>query len=244
MTTAQPTLQISRLTKTIAGREILASCDLELAPGEACAIIGPNGAGKTSLFKIITGLTFPTTGTVSILGQSLTHHTRDGLLSHIGATIEAPEFPTATTARTALQLHFDLLGTTPPQPVDELLEKVGLTGDADTPITSFSLGMKQRLALARAIGHRPELLVLDEPTNGLDPTGIADLRALLASLAEQGTAILIASHVLTELERTAHTVAVLTDGRLGPKQDIRTVLDSTDGGLETFYRDSITGGSR
>lgn len=244
MTTTQPTLQISQLTKTIAGREILTSCDLAVTPGEICAIIGPNGAGKTTLFKTIAGLTFPTSGTITILGHTLSDTTRDGLLSRIGATIEAPEFHPAATARTVLDLHFDLLGITPPAPVDELLERVGLTAAADTPVASFSLGMKQRLALARAIGHRPELVVLDEPANGLDPTGIADLRELLASLAEHGTAIVIASHILTELERTAHTVAVLTDGRLGPKKDIRTVLDSTDGGLEALYRDSVAGGFR
>lgn len=244
MTTNQPTLHISRLTKTINGREILTSCDLAVAPGEICAIIGPNGAGKTTLFKTIVGLTFPTSGTITILGHTLSNSTRDGLLSRIGATIEAPEFYPSATARSALKMHFDLLGITSPSPVDELLDRVGLTGAADTPVASFSLGMKQRLALARAIGHRPELVVLDEPANGLDPTGIADLRELLASLAEQGTTIVIASHILTELERTAHTVAVLTAGRLGRKQDIRTVLDGIDGGLEAFYRNSVTGESR
>ncbi|WP_277245403.1 ATP-binding cassette domain-containing protein [Micrococcus terreus] len=244
MATAQPALHISRLTKTIAGREILTSCDLTVAPGEICAIVGPNGAGKTTLFKTIVGLAFPTSGTITILGHTLSDATRDGLLSRIGTAIEAPEFHPAATARTALGLHFDLLGITSPAPVDELLDWVGLTGAADTPVTSFSLGMKQRLALARAIGHRPELVVLDEPANGLDPTGIADLRELLASLAQQGTTIVIASHILTELERTAHTVAVLTAGRLGRKQDIRTVLDGIDGGLEAFYRDSVTGKSR
>lgn len=242
METTQPTLQINRLTNTISGREILTSCDLRVAPGEICAIIGPNGAGKTTLFKTITGLTFPTSGTITILGRTLSAHTRDELLSRIGATIEAPEFHPAATARTTLGLHFDYLGIAPPAPVDDLLERVGLTGAADMPVASFSLGMKQRLALARAIGHRPELVVLDEPANGLDPTGIADLRKLLASLAQQGTTIVIASHILTELERTAHTVAVLTGGRLGQKQDIRTALDGTGGGLETFYRDSVTGG--
>ena len=110
--------------------------------------------------------------------------------------------------------------------------------------TKRPMSWKQRLALARAIGHRPELVVLDEPANGLDPTGVADLRELLASLAQQGTTIVIASHILTELEHIAHTVAVLTAGRLGQKQDIRTVLDGTDGGLEAFYRDSVTGESR
>ncbi len=244
MVTVQPTLHISRLTKTIASREILTSCDLAVAPGEICAIIGPNGAGKTTLLKTIVGLTFPTSGTITILGHTLSDTTRDGLLSRIGATIEAPEFHPAATTRTALGLHFDLLGITSPTPVDELLDRVGLAGAADAPVASFSLGMKQRLALARAIGHRPELVVLDEPANGLDPTGVANLRELLASLAQQGTTIVIASHILTELEHIAHTVAVLTAGRLGQKQDIRTVLDGTDGGLEAFYRDSVTGESR
>lgn len=101
MATVRPTLQISRLTKTIAGREILACCDLAVAPGEICALIGPNGAGKTTLSKTIVGLTFPTSGTITILGRMLSTTTRDGLLPRIGASIEAPEFDPAATARTA-----------------------------------------------------------------------------------------------------------------------------------------------
>lgn len=244
MATQQPTLHISGLTKTVAGREILTSYDLTVEPGEICAIIGPNGAGKTTLFKTIVGLTFPTSGTITILGHTLTEATRDAVLSRIGATIEAPEFPPAATARTALNLHFNLLGITTPPPIDELLHQVGLTGSADTPVASFSLGMKQRLALARAIGHHPELVILDEPANGLDPTGIADLRELLACLAQQGTAIVISSHILTELERTAHTVAVINAGQLGYKHDIRTIVNNTEGGLEAFYQNTVTGEPR
>lgn len=236
------TLQITALTKSIAGREILSPSTLSVARGEICAIIGPNGAGKTTLFKLLAGLAFPTSGTMSILGCSFDHASRDELLSDIGVIIENPEFRTGTTAHDVLQLHFDMLGmtTTSPQ-IAEILAHVGLANSAQEPVASFSLGMKQRLALARAIAHQPKLLILDEPTNGLDPTGIADLRKILTDLAAHGVTILIASHVLTELERTAHTVAVLVEGRLGDKQSIQTILAQHGGSLESFYNASVKG---
>lgn len=244
MTDRQPALQVTRLTKAIAGREILTRCDLATRAGEICAIIGPNGAGKTTLFKVITGLTFPTSGSVTVLGLPLDDATRDGILSRVGATIEAPEFRQGATAMEVLDLHFDLLGIAPHSTVKQLLTEVGLSGAANSPVASFSLGMRQRLALARAIGHRPGLLVLDEPTNGLDPSGIADLRSILANLAAEGVAILIASHILTELENTAHTVAVLSAGRIGAKQELASVLHRHREGLEGFYRESVAEGIR
>ncbi|KQB84598.1 ABC transporter ATP-binding protein [Corynebacterium oculi] len=235
------TLQITALTKSIAGREILSPSTLNVARGEICAIIGPNGAGKTTLFKIITGLAFPTSGAITILGRSFNHVSRDELLSDIGVIIENPEFRAGATAHDVLQLHFDMLGVTTPPQIAEILAQVGLVNSAQEPVASFSLGMKQRLALARAIAHQPKLLILDEPTNGLDPTGIADLRQILTDLAANGVTILIASHVLTELERTAHTVAVLVEGQLGDKQSVQTILAQYDGSLESFYNASVKG---
>ncbi|WPF68168.1 ABC transporter ATP-binding protein [Corynebacterium sp. 21KM1197] len=235
------TLQITALTKTIAGGEILSPSTLSVARGEICAIVGPNGAGKTTLFKLIAGLAFPTSGTITIFGQSFDHTSRDGLLPDIGVIIENPEFRAGTTAHDVLQLHFDMLGMTTHPPIAELLAQVGLANSAQEPVASFSLGMKQRLALARAIAHQPKLLILDEPTNGLDPTGIADLRQILTDLAAHGVTILIASHVLTELERTAYTVAVMVEGQLGDKHSVQTVLAQYDGSLEAFYNASVKG---
>lgn len=240
MTTTTPTLELSDVTKSLNGREILTGCSITLHPGEICAIIGPNGAGKTTLFKLIAGLAFPSSGTISVTGRRADSDSRDALLKHIGVSIEAPEFQSGATAEQVLQLHFDLLDLTDHQPIDELLALVGLTAATKSPVASFSLGMKQRLALARAISHRPTLLILDEPANGLDPTGISDLRNLVTTLATEGMTVLMASHVLTEIERTAHTVAVLADGRLGTKQDVTSILGVGDGSLEKFYRSSIT----
>lgn len=232
--TTTPTLVLNNVTKSIAGREIITGCNIALYPGEVCAIIGPNGAGKTTLFKLIPGLTFPSSGDITITGCKLDSNSNDTLLAKIGATIEAPEFQADVTAIQALQLHFDLLGLTDHASIDDLLAKVGLTASTRSPVASFSLGMKQRLALARAIGHHPALLVLDEPTNGLDVTGISEFRSLIAELSAAGVTVLIASHILTELERTAHSIAVLANGRLGSKRDMKTIL-SENGDLETFY---------
>ncbi|WP_058234933.1 ATP-binding cassette domain-containing protein [Devriesea agamarum] len=239
MTDATPTLDLTGVTKCIDGRAILAGCSITLYPGEICAIIGPNGAGKTTLFKLIAGLAFPSSGTIAVTGRMFDNGSRDALLARIGASIEAPEFRNGATAEQVLQLHFDLLGLSDHQPIDELFALVGLTAAARSPVASFSLGMKQHLALARAISHRPTLLVLDEPANGLDPTGISDLRDLITSLAVEGMTVLMASHVLTEIEQTAHTVAVLTDGYLGVKQDVTSILDANGGSLEEFYSSSV-----
>lgn len=227
------------MTKSIDGRNIITGCNITLDPGEICAIIGPNGAGKTTLFKLIAGLIFPSSGSIVVTGQTVNSASRDGLLARIGACIEAPEFRSGATAEQILQLHFDLLGLTNHRTIDELLALVGLTAAARSPVASFSLGMKQRLALARAISHRPTLLILDEPANGLDPTGISALRDLVTSLAAEGMAVLMASHVLTEIERTARTVAVLTNGRLEAKQDVTNILGANRRSLEEFYRSSV-----
>jgi len=224
-----PALQIDRLTKAIGGREILRGVSLSVDPGEICALIGPNGAGKTTLFKTITGLVFPSSGTVSVYGETMDAARRDRLLPQFGVTIEVPEFEPRLTARGVLQAHLERMGSSVVQPIEELLDLVGLQGAADSPVAGFSLGMRQRLALARAVAHRPRILLLDEPTNGLDPTGIADLRSVLAGLPGQGVSMLVASHILSELERSAHTVAVIDGGRLGPKVALSDLLGNGAG---------------
>ncbi len=239
MTRRKSRLELVEVSKSVNGHEILVDCNLSLSPGEVCAIIGPNGAGKTTLFKLITGLAFPSSGTISISGQIVNSGSLDAILNQVGLSIEVPEFQSDATAENILQLHFDLLNLEDHLPIDELLALVGLTAAAKTPVSSFSLGMKQRLALARAISHRPSLLILDEPSNGLDPNGISGLRRLITSLAEDGMTVLMASHVLTEIEQTAHTVALLSEGCLRPKEDLASIIGSSSGSLEQFYRANI-----
>ncbi|WP_338078734.1 ATP-binding cassette domain-containing protein [Corynebacterium felinum] len=181
-------------------------------------------------------------GTIRISGMELSEATRDEILPLMGIMIESPEFRAKSTASEVLELHIAMLDCTPEQSVTEILQKVGLEGSEKAQVSSFSLGMKQRLALARAMIHSPKLLILDEPNNGLDPTGVVDLRNLLERIAASGTAIIVASHVLTELERSAHTVAVLNHGSLSLKRDIGSVLEEYEGGLEAFYHHNIHGG--
>lgn len=237
MTDTGTTLAITGLGKTIAGREIIRDCTLSVSAGEVCAVIGPNWAGKTTLFKTLAGISFPTVGRIELLGEPFTAAHRDRLLGSIGSVIEAPEYRRGASASDVLQLHLDMLGTTAHDPIPEILARAGLNGAEDSPVASFSLGMKQRLALARATSHRPRLLILDEPANGLDPGGIADLRQRLIELADDGVAVLIASHILSELEHTADTVATLTQGRLSPKHRMGEVVAENSDGLEGLYRD-------
>ena len=224
------------LTKSVAGRELVTDCTISLFPGEICAIIGPNGAGKTTLFKMLAGLTIPTSGTIRFEGELFDSASQSEILPRIGSMIDAPEFRAKATAREVLQLHIDMLGIRPETSIQEQLNTVGLAGAGDSPVASFSLGMKQRLAFARATFHQPTLLLLDEPANGLDPDGATELRRALTDTASQGTGVLVASHILSELERSVHSVAVLSNGYLGTKRSLPEVLDEHAGSLENFYR--------
>jgi ABC-2 type transport system ATP-binding protein len=234
-------LKISNVSKAIAGREVLSNCTLEIREGEICALIGPNGAGKTTLLKTIAGLVDKTAGEIRMCGVELSRETRDSILPHLGLTVEAPAFPPNATAREALVGHFAMFDHEPVDEPQELLRTVGLESAADSLVGSFSLGMRQRLALAEAIGHRPRMLALDEPANGLDPGGVVELRKILSDLSRSGVSVLVASHVLTELERTAHSVVVLDRGRLGRKQAMAEILARHPRGLEGFYQDQVEG---
>ena len=241
MGSTQPSLKISNVFKAIAGREVLSNCTLEIHEGEICALIGPNGAGKTTLLKAIAGLIDKTGGEIHICGAELSRETRDSILPRLGLTVEVPTFQPSATAREVLVGHFAMFGHEAVDEPQELLRTVGLDGAADSPVGSFSLGMRQRLALAEAIGHRPRVLALDEPANGLDPGGVVELRKILSDLSRSGVSVLVASHVLTELERTAHSAVVLNRGRLGRKQAMGEILTRHSRGLEGFYQDQVEG---
>jgi ABC-2 type transport system ATP-binding protein len=207
-------LRTHNLVKTYDGARVVDGVSMRMRKGEIYGFLGPNGAGKTTLMRMLTNLVKPTAGTVELFGEPLTARSYE-VLKRIGALIEQPIFYEHLSAEANLRLHLDYLGYYDPAAVEEALALVGLPDTGGKPVRHFSLGMKQRLGIARAISTRPELLILDEPVNGLDPLGIHELRELFRRLrTEHGMTLLISSHLLAEVEQIADTIGVLKAGRL------------------------------
>jgi ABC-type multidrug transport system ATPase subunit len=186
--------------------------DLEVPEGGVYGFLGPNGSGKTTTIRCILGLAQPTKGTLRLLGQGVPSGLRDAV-RRTGAIVETPAlFPTMT-ARENLRLLSSIDGIGHGN-VDDVLDVVGLAERANDLVKRYSLGMKQRLALAAALLKDPELLILDEPANGLDPAGMREVRQLLRRLADEGRTVFVSSHILAEIESTCDRVAILADGRL------------------------------
>jgi bacitracin transport system ATP-binding protein len=182
--------------------------------GEIYGFLGRNGAGKTTTIRMLVGLIQPTGGRIELFGESL-HANPKSLLRRIGAIVETPGFYENLTARENLQINARIMGIHKKQAIEESLEIVGLAGETKKLVGTYSLGMKQRLGIARALLHYPELLILDEPTNGLDPIGIKEMRKLIQSLAvERNITILISSHILSEIEQIADRMGIIHEGRL------------------------------
>jgi ABC-type multidrug transport system ATPase subunit len=223
-------LLIRDLHKYYGDHRALDGVDLTVRPREVYGLLGPNGAGKTTLMKVLLGLQRPTSGTVEIFGHPVS---RDSL-SEVGALIEVPGLWPHLTADETLGIHARLR-CVPPSWMDPALELVGMTKVRDRQVKTYSLGMRWRLGIAVALLARPRLIVLDEPTNGLDPVGIREMRGIIRSLAEQDVAVLIASHQLAEVAQVCDRVQVLVAGRTryeGPVEGL-----AVDGNVEEgFFR--------
>ncbi len=209
--TDSPAIHLDSLTKTYGDRRAVDGLTFSVGAGTICGFVGPNGAGKTTTIRMLLGLITPTAGTATILGHSI-----DGpasYLSRVGAMIEGPAFYPSLSASQNLDV-LARLGGINRERVSWCLDQVDLAARAEDPFKSYSLGMKQRLGIAAALLPDPELLVLDEPTNGLDPTGIREVRILLRSLADRGTTVLVSSHLLEELQQICDDVVIISEGRL------------------------------
>lgn len=207
-------LQTSRLTKTIGGKELVRDVDLHVKKGEIYGFLGPNGAGKTTVMKMIMNLWKPTMGTVELFGKPITSKSYE-VLRRIGSIIEFPTFYEHMTGEENLRMHCEYMGYYQHGSVEKALKMLDLSVAAKKPVKNYSLGMKERLGIARAILCKPELLILDEPTNGLDPAGMKQIRELLRMLsAEQGTTIVVSSHILSEIESIADTIGIIHQGRM------------------------------
>lgn len=207
-------LQTNHLSKVIGEKELIRDVNLHLKKGEIYGFLGPNGAGKTTVMKMITNLWKPTEGTIEIFGEPLTPKSY-GVLKRMGSMIEYPIFYEHMTGRENLKLHCDYMGYYSQGSIENALDMLDMTMAADKPVKTYSLGMKERLGIARAILCKPELLVLDEPTNGLDPAGMKQIRELLKMLCtEYGITIMVSSHILSEIENIADTVGIIHHGRM------------------------------
>lgn len=207
-------LQTNHLTKTIDGKDLVTDVNIHVEKGTIYGFLGPNGAGKTTVMKMITNLWKPTGGSIEIFGETLTPTSYD-VLKRMGNIIEFPVFYDHMSGKENLQIHCEYMGYYNPGSVEHALELLSLTDAAAKPVKSYSLGMKQRLGIARAILCRPELLVLDEPTNGLDPAGMKQLRDLFRMLCtEYGITIIISSHILSEVESIADTIGIIHHGTM------------------------------
>lgn len=195
------------------GVSTLANIHLEVNRGDIYGFLGPNGLGKTTTLSLLLGLLKNQRGTIEILGKNLQHHRRE-VLCKVGSLIESPSLYNHLTAKENLEVYREIYGASKAR-VHGVLEIVGLSDTGKKAVKQFSLGMKQRLSLALALLPKPELLILDEPTNGLDPAGILELRSLIKKLREEeGITFLISSHILSEVEKIVNRIGIIYKGRM------------------------------
>lgn len=211
---SQPLIQTTNLNFSFSnGQPILHALNLQVAKGSVYGFLGPNGAGKTTTLRLLLGLLKNQQGTISIFGQEFTQH-RIAILKRLGSLIEQPSLYLHLTGRENLEV-FRLTYQCDKKRIDEVLDIVRLKDAAHKKAKAYSLGMKQRLAIAIALLHDPELLILDEPTNGLDPNGIIETRELIKHLnKEHGKTILVSSHLLSEVEKMATHVGIIHKGKV------------------------------
>ena len=204
-------IELRDLTKRFGGLVAVDHLSFEVESGQVVGFLGPNGAGKTTTLRMLLGLATPTEGSATINGSR--YQELDQPLHTVGAVLDASEAHPGRTARNHLRIQA-MLGEVSPSRIDEMLDLVDLTSAADRRVGEFSLGMRQRLGLATALLTEPEILILDEPANGLDPEGVHWLRQLLRNLAAEGRTVLVSSHVLGEVAHTVDSVVILDCGQL------------------------------
>ncbi|WP_347723221.1 lantibiotic protection ABC transporter ATP-binding protein [Lysinibacillus capsici] len=203
-------LKTENLNKSFKGQKIVDNVALEVQRNTVYGLLGPNGAGKSTTLKMMTGMLRPDAGNIIFNGHTWTRND----LQDIGVLIETPPLYDNLTATENLQVRTIALGL-PQSRIEEVLKIVDLTNTGKKRAGQFSLGMKQRLGIAIALLNKPKLLILDEPTNGLDPIGIQELRKLIRSFPEQGITVILSSHILPEVEQVVDDIGIIADGKLG-----------------------------
>ena len=206
-------VQTENLSKSFGKEQAVSNINLKIRKGEIYGFLGPNGAGKTTTIRMLLGLMKPSSGTIKIFQKDVTRD-RINILAKIGSLVENPSYYPHLTAYENLEALRKILGV-PKSRIDEVLAIVRLKDAANKKVKGFSLGMKQRLGIAASLLHNPELLILDEPTNGLDPSGIIEIRNLIKRLpSEYGMTIIISSHLLSEIDQMATQVGIVSKGKM------------------------------
>jgi bacitracin transport system ATP-binding protein len=202
------------LTKIYKGKSVVQDVNLNVKKGDIYGFIGRNGAGKTTTIRMILNLVKPTSGQIKLFGETVTDKNMHFNLRKIGAIIETPGFYMNLSARENLDIHRLMMNISDKSSIETGLATVGLSEEGNKKVRNYSLGMRQRLGIARALLHKPELLLLDEPINGLDPQGVVEIRELILKIAAQGTTIFVSSHILSEVEKIVTRIGILNKGKL------------------------------
>jgi len=218
-------IETRELTKTFDSRTAVDRLSLQVEPGDVFGFLGQNGAGKSTAIRMLLGLVKPSSGQVSVLGHDVPRQ-REQALRKVGAIVDAPAFYDNLTGLENLRIFSGLTGHVAPHRYREVLRWVNLSGREDDKVRVYSHGMRQRLGLAQALLPQPELLILDEPTDGLDPQGIREIRQLLVDLAQQhGLTIFLSSHLLHEVERICNRIAIIDEGRMLYQGTVRSLVE-------------------
>jgi ABC-2 type transport system ATP-binding protein len=219
------------LTKSFGQTVAVNGVDLRIPRGCAFGYLGPNGAGKTTLIRVLLGLTHADAGTMTLLGHDIPKH-RAAALARVGAIVDEPRFHGHLTGRQNLRILAEAREPAARGRIEPSLERVGMTHRADDKVSKYSMGMRQRLGVAACLLGDPELLMLDEPMNGLDPAGMADMRDMILSLVAEGRTVVLSSHLLDEIERTCDAVAIVDHGRVIRQGTISELLRGTSNVLQ------------
>ncbi len=220
-------LEVKDVYKRLGNREIIKGISFSVKEGEIFGFLGPNGAGKTTTIRMLVGLIAPNKGSISIVGHDI-HKEREKALGAVGAVVENPELYSYLSGRENL-MQIARIRKVPLKDVEEIVELVGLKDRINDKVKKYSLGMKQRLGLAAALLSKPKLLILDEPTNGLDPTGILDFRNIVKRAAkERNTAVFVSSHILSEVQQLCDKVAFINNGMIQSVESINGISTIKD----------------
>ena len=226
-------LEIKHLSKSFGRRRVVDDISFDVFGGEVFGFLGPNGAGKTTTIKLVMGFLFADEGDIIINHVSL-RHDYEKAMSYLGGIVENPEMYKDFSGRTNLEMYARLHGVDRRR-VDEVVEMVGMSSRINEKVKKYSLGMKQRVGLAQALVHKPRVLILDEPTNGLDPVGIRELRDILKHLAHtEGIAVMVSSHMLSEMELMCDRVGIISGGRLLGVKPIKELLGGAASGKPVY----------
>lgn len=231
-------IQVRNLCKDFEDKSVLNHVSLEVSEGEIIGLLGANGAGKTTFLKLLSGLLEPTEGQIKISSYDPWNE-RDKVLRYLGVLIETPVFYEHLTAYENLSIHLEYMGVK--TDIDKLFSLVGLDDAKNKQVSKYSLGMKQRLAIARCISHKPRILLLDEPINGLDPVAIKDIRELFINLKRNGITIILSSHILSEILQTAESVVIIANRNLQQLGTIDALKEQHRDEIENYLIERMRG---